>query len=200
KTDNVRLNGGSADFGSGGHNLGGAGDGTVTWSLSTVNGSLAVGARVRGTLYWDATQAGCAGLDIGFMNESSQPAAGNSHRTAKICGPGGDANDSHNQVAVDETFASPDLAAVVISTCESTRVGCFGSGRSLWFATLQYGDNAIKVAAPVDLHKYDVNINNGSTDFGRGPHALGGPGGSGTVTLKYDSTGKVTGIVSGTVY
>ena len=31
-------------------------------------------------------------------------------------------------------------------------------------------------------------------------HALGGPSGSGRVTLKYDAAGKVTGIVGGTVY
>ena len=202
KTDNVRINGGKADFGSGTHNGGGAGDGTVTWNLLTANNSLAVTARVRGVLYWDATDEGCAALTIRFLNGSSQPASGNSSRFKQVCGPGGNANDQRNQVSVDETFTGIDLRSVAISTqdCKASGLLCSASGRSIGGIKYQYDDNTVKIDGPPDLKKYDVNINNGSTDFGNGLHAFGGPTGSGSVTLKYDSAGKVTGIVSGTVY
>src|SRR5215510_11251315 len=86
KSDGVSINGGDADFGAGGHNFGGAGNATITWKLSTVNSALTLTAQVRGTVYLDSTNSGCAAVRISFVTESSQPAPGNSGRMTTVCG------------------------------------------------------------------------------------------------------------------
>src|ERR1700720_877160 len=61
KMDEVKIDGGTADFGSGAHALGSpTGSGTVKWEFSTVNGSLTARATVSGTVYWDSLDSqGC---------------------------------------------------------------------------------------------------------------------------------------------
>src|SRR5438874_3821599 len=65
----VTIDGGVADFGNGFHFLGvPQAPGVVSFDYSTVGGVLVARARITGTLYWDASKAGCAGLLVNFNN------------------------------------------------------------------------------------------------------------------------------------
>ena len=200
QTDEVNINAGKADFGGGvSHTFGHAeGHGTVTWELSTVNGSFVINARVRGTLYWDSLDPGCAGLTISFLRPGTgttmgSPFAGSTQH-AKVCGPGGNAVLPSNKVAVDQSFANADLGFVEIETCVwVNNAQCVPD-------TIGLNPNFVHVQGPPNFKKHDVNINSGQADFGTGLHAFGGPTGSASVKLTHDSVGQVTGLVDGTLY
>src|SRR5438046_709528 len=113
----VTIDGGVADFGSGSHLLGvPQSPGVVTFDYSTVGGVLVARARITGTLYWDSSVAGCAGLLVNFKSINgdliaSQTVGG----TETSCGsPGGNANLAANQTAVALSFASPSLHSVTL--------------------------------------------------------------------------------------
>src|SRR6476659_9774730 len=53
--DPWKINGGMADFGTGGHHFGSPdNNGTITWDLSVVSGVLTAKATVSGRLYYDS--------------------------------------------------------------------------------------------------------------------------------------------------
>ena len=55
RTDAIKINGGTADFGSGQHSLGSPqGSGTDVWGFTASGGTLNVSAHLTGTLYWDS--------------------------------------------------------------------------------------------------------------------------------------------------
>jgi hypothetical protein len=188
KNDPVLINGGTADFGSGGGHVVGTptGSGFVTWEFSTINGSLVVNARVHGTLYLDSLDPGCARLTIEFKNRSG---AVLTTRTKDVCvtTSGHNANDSTNQSRVDEQYASSHLEAVVLRTnaVVNDRVVMPGTSKT--------------VDLP-DSIRHPMIINNGNADFGGGGgHAGGTPVDFGAVELSRND-GNVTGGVSGALY
>jgi hypothetical protein len=187
KADNyVKINFGTADFGSLGHALGAPfGSGDVLWFFSTVNGSLRAQADVDGRLFLDSLDPGCARLTIEFKSNAGAILA---TRTKNVCVTvtGHNANDSTNQVDVHEVFSSSDLDQVVFRT-HSVVNGQVVSSSPPFIST-----------AP-NLKKHEVIVNSNDADFGKGTHAGGGPTGSGLVQLTRNN-GSVTGLVSGTLY
>lgn len=182
-TANKKLDGGRADFGDGLHSFGSpSGHGVITYAHEFPSG-LTVTGRVRGTLYWDALfSAGCARLTIRFQDRERVDLE---TRRLERCGPGGNANDSPNQRAVDESYSNPRLYHIIISANEVL------DGRVLSGAS-------VSIAAPLS-RTYAFRINNGNTDLGSGFHALGGPTGDATVRFTRDD-GQLTSDVSGTLY
>jgi hypothetical protein len=116
ETDFVGWNGGVADFGNGFHFLGSpTGSGVVTFDYDQSSGHLIATGRVRGTLYWDSSSAGCARFSAVFKDSVGQVLA---TRNVDLCGPGSDANNSLNQKSVNVSFSSPNLFQVRISTAQ----------------------------------------------------------------------------------
>jgi hypothetical protein len=186
KTDQVKINFGTADFGFGGSALGSpTNDGLVFWLYSSVNGSLQAKARVSGVLFLDSLEPGCARLTMEFKSSSGAILA---TRNKDICvtTTGHNANDSTNLLQVLEDFAAGDLNQVILKT------------HSVVNDHVVSTSPAFTSTAP-NVKKNDVIINSNDADFGTGTHAGGGPTGSGLVKLTRNN-GNVTGLVSGTLY
>jgi hypothetical protein len=185
KTDNVKINFGTADFGLGASILGSpSNDGFVLWFFSSVNGSLQAKARVAGVLFMDSLDPGCVRLTIEFKSSSGAILA---TRNKDLCvtTTGHNANDPTNERDVLEDFANPDLNQVVLKT------------HSVLNNQIVSTSPAVTSTAP-NIKKHDVSINGDNADFGKGPH-LGGSPGSGLVQLTRDN-GNLKGLVSGTLY
>ena len=184
ETANRTLNGGTADFGSGTHSFGGpSGAGVITFDYNTSSGQVVALGRVRGTLYWDAlVSGGCARLTIRFRDRFNNTLVS---RQVNHCGPGGDANRSANQAAVDESFSSSLLDNIFISANEVVN------------GVLQSG--ATTTALAPTNRSYLELINNGPTDFGRGAHVLGSPMLGGYIEfVRFEGT--MTGHVRGLLF
>src|SRR5438552_3494879 len=98
KTDNIEIDGGKADFGSGFHGTGHPFEfGHVKWEFSAPSGSLVAKASVTGTVYYDSLDTpGCARLVIKFENSSHTVLA--TRNVDTTCpAPGSDANLSANK-------------------------------------------------------------------------------------------------------
>jgi hypothetical protein len=88
---------GEVDFGSGNHSGGvPKATGSVNWNFTSVNGAIAVTARVLGILYLDKIGAGCARLRINFQDSDGNNLQ--NARDVEFCGPGNNANSSHINV------------------------------------------------------------------------------------------------------
>src|SRR5687768_14937350 len=111
------IENGPADFGAGAHTSGRPEDyAVVSWDYDTSSGQLVATGRVRGTLYWDDLfRSGCARLTLRFRDQNHANLA---LRNIDRCGPGANANSSANQIQVDESFASPNLHYIRITTSE----------------------------------------------------------------------------------
>ncbi len=185
QTTNKTINNGPADFGAGNHSGGGpASNATITYDWSTATGQFRSTGRVRGTLFWDSLfSGGCSRLTIRFRNAANTNL---SVRTINECGPGGDANNSQNQTAVDESFGSLDLSHVVLTTAE-VRNG------------VEVNFSSTTISQVVEK-RYPVTINNGTADFGDGGHHFGRPDEPGYITFRRNTDGTVTGGVDGVLY
>jgi hypothetical protein len=195
KTDQIKLNGGDwgSDFGSGLHIAGApSGSGTVTWDYSSPSGSLIAKATVKGTLYWDAFGSGCAKVTITFENASHTAIATRTIMTGKnFCAsdadksPGGNANDSHNQAVVDESFSDPHLFFVRVKVPANS-------------------PSSKTSEAPQDGPPFSFGnsiINSGTADFGSGTHVAGSPSQDAVISLfRNDTRGTVDALVGGTLY
>lgn len=119
ETDYVNINAGPADFGGPTHSFGGPNeDAAVTWDYDSSSGQLVATGRVRGTLYWDDLfSGGCTRLTISFRNQADNNLA---VRIRDVCGPGGNANDSRNKLAIDESFSSSALTRIRIQTAKTS--------------------------------------------------------------------------------
>ena len=179
------INAGRADFGSGSHQFGGpSGNATITYDWSTSTGQLRVTGRVRGTLYVDsAFSSACARLVIRFRDSTNANLA---VRQIDKCGPGGDANDAHNHLAVDESFTSVSLDRIVLTAAEIVN----GS------AVSPVAINITQVTGKT----FPVTINDGTADFGSGGHHFGHPDNPGQITFVRNGDGTVTGGVDGILY
>jgi hypothetical protein len=109
------INGGSADFGSGGHYLGSPTQPyTVTWDYSVSGTSLIKTAHIQGYLYIDKLfGSGTARLKVNYENLSG---AIISSQTLQFSGPGFDANNQANQLKVDVSKSAINIARVVLIT------------------------------------------------------------------------------------
>ena len=188
ENDPVLINGGTADFGSGGAHAAGTptGSGFVTWEFSTINGSFVATAHVHGTLYWDSVDPGCARLTMAFKNRSGTVLT---TRTKDVCVTvtGHNANDSTNQAVIDERYGSSNLESVVLRTNPVVNNQVVGSGTS-------------KTVDLPDSKRHSMTINNGNADFGGGAgHAAGTPIDFGAVELSRNNS-DVTGRVTGALY
>jgi hypothetical protein len=186
KTDNVKIDFGTADFGIKPHALGSP---TVSaeldWVFSTVNGSLHARAGVVGVLFLDSLDPGCARVTIEFKSSSGASLASR-HKDVCVTTTGHNANDSTNQAEVREEFGSSDLNQVVVQT------------HSVVNGRVVSTSPAFTSTAP-NVKKHDVKINSDNADFGNGLHAGGGPTGSGLVQFTREN-GSLKGLVSGTLY
>lgn len=186
QTDYRKLDGVRADFGSGFHSLGSpTGNGVVLWDYAPSGLGIIATARVKGTLYWDALfSAGCARLTITYKDYSGHTITTN---TATLCAPGGDANNSANQKAVDVSFGDQNLASIVISANEVQN------------GTVLSGASTSSASPPA--RGYPVKIDSGNADFGSGTHAFGSPTGNANVTInRAFPGGLLNSTVTGTLY
>ena len=115
RTTHVNINDGPADFGGPNHSFGGpSDDAVVTWDYDQSSGGVVATVRVVGTLYWDDLfGGGCTRLQLIFRNASGDDL---STLTRDVCGPGGNANNSSNKRAIDDSFTGPTVTRVVIRT------------------------------------------------------------------------------------
>jgi hypothetical protein len=181
---------GEVDFGSGNHSFGSpAAGGTVRWtfSLSSVSNTIVVTAQVQGTLYLDKIGAGCARLRINFQDNAGNNLQGT--QTISFCGPGSNANSSANQDPVNVTSnANAQLRRVQLT---------LGAGDTMGeIIDLHTGSSS----APSTNLTFEDRINNGSTDFGFGPHSGGGPASDAFIDLVLNNNGAVSGRVNGILY
>jgi hypothetical protein len=186
KSDEVKINFGTADFGNPKHAFGSpVYPAYVGWEFSTVNESLRAEASVNGTLFLDSLDPGCARVTIEFKSSSGAILA---TRTKNVCVTvtGHNANDSTNQVDGLEIFGSSDLNQVVLRTHSVVNGQVVSSSPPV-------------ISTAPNVKKHDVIVNSNDADFGTGTHAGGGPTGSGLVKLTRNN-GNVTGLVSGTLY
>jgi len=168
KEGEFRLTEGVADFGSGNHSFGGPdGYATDTDDISFVDGQMVASKRIRGTLYWDSLDPGCARVTIRFRTRLNHTLA---TRTRMVCGAGGDANDAGNQRAIDESFAAPGLDNAILETNQDEN-GALSGGRHI---TLHIPYIAERV----------LRVGNGTSDFGNGTHIGGWPLDAGEVEFK----------------
>ena len=189
-TESVKIEGGTADFGSGLHALGTpTGDGSVKWDFTTDGSGLKATVRVQGTLYLDSVDPGCARVTIEFKSSSdgSGPALATRHTDVCVTTAGHNANDSTNKKLVDESFSSCDLNSVVLQTNPVVNGQPVSPGSHKLFSQ-----------AP-NKRKLSVKVNSNDADFGTGTHAGGGPTGDGLVQFTRENC-NVTGLVSGTLY
>jgi len=187
QTTNKTINNGRADFGSGNHSGGGpSGNATITYDWSVVGGQIVSTGRVRGTLYVDSLFGGtCARLTIRWRNSTNN----NLNSISRdICGPGGDANNSANRKAIDESFSSVSLSNITLVTCEVINNNEVASSTPL----------AINQVSSKD---YTVKVDNGVADFGSGFHFAGSPNDPGHITFRRNiAAGTMSSIVDGILY
>jgi hypothetical protein len=205
KTDQITLENAQADFGSGFHVFGRPlGGGSITWNYSTAGGSLVARATVKGTLYVDTANTlpntpygarlliyfeNAAGTELGFRNKD-------------LCCilPTTNANDAQNQLAINESFVSSELASVFVGVVVLIRSR--EQGRPWYSMAIAMGAGhpsaSASSAAPVNK-KHDVRFNNGNNDFGGDTHLVGSPITSGLLQLTRNG-GSVTARVKGTLY
>jgi hypothetical protein len=128
------INGGEADFGTGGHYLGSpSGPYTVTWDYSVTSGGVLVKtAHIHGYLYVDKLfGGGCARLKIQYQNLSGTTITS---QTSQFCGPGGDANNQANQFLVDAQKSDVNIARVRLITAAGSSTSTFQDGPSAtWY-------------------------------------------------------------------
>lgn len=189
-TQYTSLNGGRADFGSGLHVFGAPSDKAsvtidYTYSLSD---DIVIKSRVRGTLYWDSSNAGgCARLKIEHLTFlADNPIVRNGRTVIDFCGPGGNANDAGNQKQIDETFSSTQTEGIRISVNEVLQNGTEVAG-------------ATHIVLPPQSRDFPVKINNGTADFGSGSHVFGGPTGDAHVKMEKIFE-HLSADVTGTIY
>lgn len=188
-TESVKIEGGTADFGSGLHALGSpTGDGTVKWDFTSDSSGLKATVRVQGTLYLDSVDPGCARVTIEFKSSSDGTGPSLATRHADVCvtTTGHNANDATNKKLVDESFSSCDLNSVVLQTNPVVNGQPVSPGNHKSFS------------AP-NKRKLSLKVNSNDADFGTGTHAGGGPSGDGLVQFTRENC-NVTGLVSGTLY
>jgi hypothetical protein len=183
--DPVKINFGTADFGSTPHALGSpVGSGSVSWDFFP-GGILQAQATVNGVLFLDSLDPGCARLTIEF-HSSTGAIIETRHKDVCVTVTGHNANNSTNQLVVKETLRSPDLVFVDLRTNSVVNNQVVSSSPKFESFARQ-------------TQKQNININGDNADFGNGLHAGGGPTGNGFVRLSRNS-GFVTGEVSGTLY
>jgi hypothetical protein len=172
RTDAIKINGGTADFGTGQHSLGSPqGSGTLVWDFTASGGNLNVTAHLTGTLYWDSVDPGCARLIVHFEDkfghDLTTPQSPND-----ACGGGGNANLPDNQQQnLSFSYTSPQLDKVVVLTRQVNPDGSLtGGGQADDFEPL--------------VSNHQPLINNGTADFGgAGAHVLGSPTTAGEVDI-----------------
>ena len=186
QTANRTINNGRADFGSGNHSFGGpSGAATITFDWSPNAGLIRSTGRVRGTLYWDSLfSSGCARLTIRFRNSSNTTL---DTRTIDECGTGGDANNASNRTPVDVSFASVNLANILLTTSEVVN-------------NTEVGAASAPVITQVTQKVYSVKVENGAADFGDGNHSFGSPDEPGQIFFRRNANGTMTSIVNGILY
>jgi hypothetical protein len=179
------INAGSADFGFGNHSVGSpVSNATITFDWGTGTGQLRPTGRVQGTLYWDSLfSAGCARLTIRFRNTANENL---DVRQIDVCGPGGDANNAANRVAVDESWSSVNLDKIHLTVAE------IRGGSAI--------NPVVVVIQQVTQKSFPVTINNGKADFGDGGHHFGHPDEPGYITFRRNGDGTVTGGIDGILY
>lgn len=107
KDHGVIINNGNNDFGKDPH-VAGSPTTNALVRLTRNNGNVT--GHVNGTLYWDALFAGgCSRLIIDFQNLSGTSL---NQKTIDRCGTGGNANDSGNKLAVDQSSTSGSLMQI----------------------------------------------------------------------------------------
>jgi hypothetical protein len=167
-----RIAGGVADFGSGNHSVGNPEEkASDTDDISVVNGQMVVSKRIRGTLYWDSLDPGCARVTIRFRNRLNQTLA---TRTRSVCGSGGNANDADNKRAIDESFAGPALDNAIVETRQDQNGALSGGGQQTLLIRL--------------LRRWGLRVGSGTADFGDGAHVGGWPFDHGEVEFQRDPT------------
>ena len=180
----VLINGGVADFGAGQHLFTSPQrSADVDFAAGPVDGSFAVSARVRGTLYFDAIDPGCARVTIKFLDRNSNVLE--TRQPSDVCGPGGDANASANKRLVIANFSHPALDKVKVTTRHVVGGSLIGGGTKT-------------VTAPTG-RAFTTRIDSRTADFGRGAHVLGAPARSGDVAFERRSNG-IRASVGGTLY
>jgi len=179
---------GTSDFGSGTHVAGlPTGPYHVTWTYSVSGaGPLVVTAKVTGTLYLDKLGGGCARLRVIYKDEFS--GLGNTLHEGdhQFCGPGFDANNSANQLAVSDTFTFTTTRSIQLVV---------GSGPSLGSII----DDNLDAVQAVGGGAVDI-IEDGAADFGSGLHLNGSPTGTADIGLDLSLDTLVHGNVTGTLY
>ena len=185
KAEPVRVEGGEADFGAGAHALGGPGFGKIRWDLTPSGNVTNVTGRVQGVLYLDKLGEGCARVKIQYEAEAGAVLA---LRTRSFCGPGFNANSSQNQLAIDESFTSPQLFRVFIFV---------GSGSSA--GTIQDHQGG---GGTIPRPSKGFIVNNGTADFGgtHGIHVAGSPVHNPAGMSLEVSDGRASGGVSGMLF
>ena len=179
------INAGSADFGSGHHSFGGPeNNAAITYDWSTSTGQLVSTGVVRGTLYWDSLfSSGRARLTIKFKDANNADLL---VRQISLDGPGGDANNSANQIAVNVGISNVNLFNIVLTVAE------IRNGSEV---------NPVTVTiTQVSEKNFPVTINNGKADFGDGDHHFGHPDDPGFISFRRNNDGTVTGGVDGILY
>jgi len=188
-----RLDGTGVDFGSGAWS-GGApvGSGNVAWdfTFSPSLNQLVATAHVTGTLYLQSTGFGCLRMTLTFRRGTTVLET----RTLNGCSLGGDPNLAANQKAVDESFSSPLLDNVVLTT---TRTSPLNAGVSL-------GGGSTGTDTCASQWTRNVRMNDGLADFGSGNHSNGQPEGTGQMRLERlfgpGTASRIRGTVTGTLY
>jgi len=103
------------------------------------------------------------------------------------CGPGGDANNSANRRAVDESFSNVNLANIVLTTSEVVN-------------NTEVAAASAPVITQVTQKVYPVLVENGVADFGDGNHSFGSPEEPGQIFFRRNATGTMTSIVNGILF
>ena len=175
---------GSSDFGSG-LSVGGIPTGPykVTWDYTPINGVVFVTATVTGTLYLDRFGAGCSRIKINFQDINFNNISG---VVRQFCGPGFDANNSANQLAINVGSSNAQIRHVqlVIGSGPNTANIIDDKATTEFFPTAGFSDI----------------INNGTADFGNPPHLLGSPTVGASIGLTLTDTGVITGNVRGVLF
>jgi hypothetical protein len=187
RTDAIKINGGTADFGSGQHSLGSPqGSGTDVWGFTASGGTLNVSAHLTGTLYWDSLDPGCARVVVHFEDRFGHDLI-TPKRPPDACGPGGDANLTSNQRQVNYSYSSPQLDEVVVQTRQVNPNGALsGGGTSDDFEPL--------------VSNHQPLINSGTADFGgSGSHMFGAPTTSAEVDID-KGTGTMSAYITGRLF
>jgi hypothetical protein len=122
-----RVNNGASDFGSGAHVAGGpSGNGTLEFNREPHT----MTAELLGTVYWDDLFAGGCTRVIADAEDAHGTIIASQHQD--VCGPGGNANDPHNQHSVSLHFNDPRLFKLRVT------VGTLSGGQLLGAVAATY--------------------------------------------------------------